>query len=57
MEKFRRDDIDKAARFLWCALVDAADGAREDLTAEDREVWAAVTKHPAVQDRLRRVDA
>ena len=52
MEKFRRDDIDKAVRALWCALADAADESAEDLTSADIEIFGAITKHHSIQNRL-----
>jgi len=46
---------DLAIREMWSIMRDISDfhiGKMDDMSAEDLDVWEAVTKHSAVQSRL-----
>lgn len=46
-----RHDLNSAMRQMWCALADAHDNGHM-MSQDDLDVWGAVTKHKAIQDRL-----
>jgi hypothetical protein len=47
-----RARIDDAVRKVWLAYRDASDAHADMMTEQDLELWAVVTRHRAVQDRL-----
>ncbi len=48
----QRKKSDESIRTTWTALRNLSDLSIEAMTDADFIVWGAVTKHPAVQDRL-----
>ena len=47
-----RAGLNSAIRQMWLAMADAHDAGLE-ITPDDLAIWGAVTKHKAIQDRLK----
>lgn len=55
MTPLQRQKIDEHIRQMWVLFYDATNDSKIDhITDADMDIWMAVTKHPAVQDRLER---
>ena len=49
-QRRRRDEL---IRLVWMIMRDLSDHGADQMTYEDLDVWGAVTKHSAVQSRLK----
>lgn len=46
-----RAAVHSAIRHVWCILADAHDAGME-MTTDDLDIWGAITKHGAIQDKV-----